>query len=89
MVNLKDLDSQETQEWVDSLDYILREAGKDRAIFILRRLQEEMEKAGHPLPFTANTAYVNTIPTHQQPTYPGNIALEKRIRSLVRWKASR
>jgi pyruvate dehydrogenase E1 component len=84
---LRDLDPQETQEWIDSLDYILREAGKDRAIFILNRLQEEMDKAGHPLPFTANTAYINTIPAHQQPKYPGNIALEKRIRSLVRWNA--
>jgi len=84
---LRDLNPEETQEWVDSLDYILRESGKDRAVFILRRLQEEMDKAGHPLPFTANTAYVNTIPAHQQPTYPGNIALEKRIRSLVRWNA--
>jgi pyruvate dehydrogenase E1 component len=87
MDTVRDLDPVETQEWVDSLDYILREAGKDRAIFILNRLQEEMDKAGHPLPFTANTAYVNTIPVRQEPTYPGNIALEKRIRSLVRWNA--
>ncbi|MDT7044295.1 pyruvate dehydrogenase (acetyl-transferring), homodimeric type [Candidatus Nitronereus thalassa] len=87
MATVGDLDPVETQEWVDSLDYILREAGKDRAIFILKRLQEEMDKAGHPLPFTANTAYVNTIPVHQEPKYPGNIALEKRIRSLVRWNA--
>ena len=87
MATLRDLDPEETQEWVDSLDYILRETGKDRAIFILNRLQEEMEKAGHSLPFTANTAYVNTIPAHQEPKYPGNIALEKRIRSLVRWNA--
>ena len=72
---------------MDSLDYILRETGKDRATFILNRLQEEMDKAGHPLPFTANTVYVNTIPAHQEPKYPGNIALEKRIRSLVRWNA--
>ena len=87
MAALRDLDPEETQEWIDSLDYILRETGKDRAIFILNRLQEEMDKAGHPLPFTANTAYVNTLSTHQEPTYPGNIALEKRIRSLVRWNA--
>ena len=84
---LRDLDPEETQEWIDSLDYILRETGKDRAIFILNRLQEELDKAGHPRPFTANTAYVNTIPPHRQPAYPGNIDLEKRIRCLVRWNA--
>jgi len=83
----RDLDPEETQEWIDSLGYVLRESGRDRAIFILNRLQEEMEQAGHPLPFTANTAYVNTIPAHQEPEYPGDIALEKRIRSLVRWNA--
>ncbi len=87
MRKVGDLDPEETQEWIDSLDYVLREAGKDRAIFILNRLQEVMDKAGHPLPFTANTAYVNSIPVHQEPKYPGNIALEKRIRSLVRWNA--
>ena len=84
---LRDLDPEETQEWIDSLDFILRETGKDRAIFILNRLQEEMDKAGHSRPFTANTAYVNTIPARRQPAYPGNIDLEKRIRCLVRWNA--
>ncbi len=83
----KDLDPGETQEWIDSLAYILNKTGKDRAIFILNRLQEEMNKAGYPLPFTANTDYVNTIPAHQEPKYPGDIDLEKRIRSLVRWNA--
>ena len=84
---LRDLDPQETQEWIDSLDYILKESGKDRAVFILNRLREEMDKTGHPLPFSANTDYLNTIPVHQQPKYPGNIDLEKRIRCLVRWNA--
>ncbi|MDX1411403.1 MAG: pyruvate dehydrogenase (acetyl-transferring), homodimeric type, partial [Nitrospirales bacterium] len=83
----RDLDPGETQEWIDSLAYILKKTGKDRAVFILNRLQEEMNKAGHPLPFTANTDYVNTIPAHKELKYPGDIALEKRIRSLVRWNA--
>ncbi len=83
----RDPDPEETQEWVDSLDYLLKEVGPDRAVFILQRLQEEMTNSGHPLPFTANTPYINTIPSDPKISYPGNIEVEKRIRSLVRWNA--
>lgn len=78
---------EETREWVDSLHYILREAGEERANFLLEALKEEMRKAGHQLPFTANTAYINTIPEKKEPYYPGNLDIEWRIRSQVRWNA--
>jgi len=84
---INDSDPEETQEWIDSLDYLLKEVGPDRAVFILNRLQKELILAGHPLPFTANTPYVNSIPADAQPPYPGNIEVEKRIRSLIRWNA--
>jgi len=82
-----DSDPEETQEWVDSFEYLLQEVGRDRAEFILHRLHEEMGKAGRPLPSLANTPYLNTIPSDPQFSYPGNIEVEKRIRSLVRWNA--
>jgi len=82
-----DPDPEETQEWVDSFDYLLQEVGRDRAAFILHRLHEEMGKAGHPLPFSANTPYLNTISSDPQFSYPGDIEVEKRIRCLVRWNA--
>ena len=84
---VSDPDPEETQEWIDSFDYLLKEVGPDRAVFILNRLKNELIDAGHPLPFTANTPYVNSIPADSQPPYPGNIEVEKRIRSLVRWNA--
>ncbi|MFQ5716068.1 MAG: pyruvate dehydrogenase (acetyl-transferring), homodimeric type, partial [Nitrospinales bacterium] len=78
---------EETREWVDSLHYILREAGEERANFLLQTLKEEMIKSGHQIPFTANTAYINTIPKKDEPYYPGNLDIEWQIRSLVRWNA--
>ena len=78
---------EETQEWVDSFHYLLRSQGRGRAVFLLQTLQEEMRKAGFEIPFTANTAYLNTIPPSKQPYYPGNLEIEWRIRSLVRWNA--
>ncbi|MFQ5673094.1 MAG: pyruvate dehydrogenase (acetyl-transferring), homodimeric type [Nitrospinales bacterium] len=78
---------EETREWVDSLHYILREVGEDRAVFLLETLKEEMIKAGHQIPFTANTPYVNSIPAKNQPYYPGSLDIERRVRSYVRWNA--
>ncbi|GJL78346.1 MAG: pyruvate dehydrogenase E1 component [Nitrospinaceae bacterium] len=83
----KDLDPEETREWIESLEYLLKEVGPERAAFILNQLHEEMIQAGHPVPFTANTPYINSIPTDSQPLYPGNIDIEKSIRSFIRWNA--
>jgi pyruvate dehydrogenase E1 component len=77
----------ETREWLDSMDYILRHRGRERALSLLERLELHVKQAGVRLPFTAGTPYINTIPADQQPPFPGSQELERRIKSLVRWNA--
>ncbi len=77
----------ETREWLDSMDYILRHRGRERALSLLERLELHVKQAGVRLPFTAATPYINTIPAEQQPPFPGSQELERRIKSLVRWNA--
>jgi pyruvate dehydrogenase E1 component len=77
----------ETREWLDSFDFVLQTGGAARAAQLLRKLDAHARQTGTRLPFTANTPYVNTIPPHQQPEFPGNQKLERRIKSLVRWNA--
>jgi pyruvate dehydrogenase E1 component len=77
----------ETREWLDSLDYVIRNRGPERARILLDELRVYASQAGVPTPFTANTPYVNTIRPDQQPLYPGNGDIEQRIRSLARWNA--
>lgn len=82
-----DFDPQETQEWMDALDAVIEHEGTDRAHFLLEQLIDKVRRSGAYLPFSANTAYLNTIPEHKQDPYPGDGAMERRIRSLVRWNA--
>jgi pyruvate dehydrogenase E1 component len=82
-----DLEAIETREWLDSLDYVLHSRGPARAAELLRQLDAHARATGQPLPFSSNTPYINTIPADQQPRYPGNQKLERRIKSLVRWNA--
>ena len=77
----------ETREWLDSMDYILRHRGRERALSLLERLELHVKQSGVRLPFTAATPYINTIPAEQQPPFPGSQELERRIKSLVRWNA--
>jgi pyruvate dehydrogenase E1 component len=77
----------ETREWLDSMDYILRHRGRERALGLLERLELHVKQAGVRLPFTAATPYINTIPVEQQAPFPGSQELERRIKSLVRWNA--
>jgi len=77
----------ELREWLDSLDFVLQEHGRERAAQILQRMQQHAAEAGVTLPFTANTPYVNTIPASAQPPYPGNQEIERRIKSFARWNA--
>ena len=77
----------ELREWLDSLDFVLQERGRERAEEILGRLREHASQAGVTLPFTANTPYINTIPAEDQPPYPGNQEIERRIKSFARWNA--
>jgi pyruvate dehydrogenase E1 component len=77
----------ETREWLDSMDFILRHRGRERALSLLERLELHVKQAGVRLPFTAATPYINTIPAEQQAPFPGSQELERRIKSLVRWNA--
>jgi pyruvate dehydrogenase E1 component len=84
---LEDLDPVETQEWLESIDSVLKTHGPQRAHFLLERLIDYTRRSGAYLPFRANTAYVNSIPTGREPQYPGNRALEQRIEAYIRWNA--
>src|SRR4029077_15348896 len=78
----------ETREWQDSLAYVLQQGGGvARAAELLRQIEFFALQTGYRLPCSANTSYVNTIAPAQQPAFPGNQALERRIKSLVRWNA--
>ena len=82
-----DLDPQETDEWVQALEQVIDEAGPDRAQFLLERLGERARQNGVDLPAHLNTPYVNTIRPEEEAPYPGDRALERRIKSLIRWNA--
>ena len=82
-----DVSDVETQEWLESLDYVIKHGGKERVLHILRHLHIRAHAAGIRMPFTANTPYINTIPVDQQPVYPGSREIERRIKSIIRWNA--
>ncbi|MFN8916452.1 MAG: pyruvate dehydrogenase (acetyl-transferring), homodimeric type, partial [Burkholderiales bacterium] len=82
-----DPDSQETQEWLDALEGVMASEGPERAHYLLERLVDKARRSGAHIPFTANTAYVNTIPPHLEAKFPGNLELEERLRSWMRWNA--
>ncbi|MBS0337410.1 MAG: pyruvate dehydrogenase (acetyl-transferring), homodimeric type [Proteobacteria bacterium] len=82
-----DPDSQETREWLDALEAVMEREGPERAHFLLQKLIDTARRAGAYLPFSANTAYLNTIPPHMEERSPGDHALEERIRSYARWNA--
>src|SRR5438477_347564 len=82
-----DPDALETQEWLDALEAVLEREGPERAHFLLERLIDKARRSGAYIPFSQNTAYVNTIPPHMEERSPGNVALEERIRSICRWNA--
>ncbi|WP_407524913.1 pyruvate dehydrogenase (acetyl-transferring), homodimeric type [Methylobacterium oryzisoli] len=83
----RDPDPIETREWLDSLDGVLDVEGPDRAHFLIGQVIEEARKKGAPVPYSANTAYLNTIPVDKQDPHPGDRAIEHRIRSAIRWNA--
>ncbi len=77
----------ETREWLYSLDYVLEHGGHERVRELLQELQIRAQKAGVTIPFSANTPYINTISRKDQPHFPGNREIERRIKSLIRWNA--
>jgi pyruvate dehydrogenase E1 component len=82
-----DVDPQETQEWLESIDSVLQAHGPDRAHFLLNSMIDHARRSGAYLPYSATTAYLNTIPVTQQPRYPGDRAIERRIEAYIRWNA--
>ena len=86
--NAADIDPTETQEWLDSLDAVLKQDGTDRAHYLLKKLTDEAYKEGFNKPLTRITPYINTIPPELETKSPGDQNLEKRIRSLIRWNAA-
>ncbi|MBZ0269284.1 pyruvate dehydrogenase (acetyl-transferring), homodimeric type [bacterium] len=85
---LPDLDAQETAEWLESFDSVVETAGPRRAEFLLRRLLTRAKLRNLALPALTRTAYVNTIAPQDEPDFPGDEQMERRIRRLIRWNAA-
>jgi pyruvate dehydrogenase E1 component len=82
-----DIDNVETQEWIDALASVIETEGVERAHYLLEQMIDKARRSGANLPYSANTAYVNTIPPHLEPDMPGDPAIEDRIRAYIRWNA--
>ncbi|EGM77071.1 pyruvate dehydrogenase E1 component, homodimeric type [Rheinheimera sp. A13L] len=86
-VNKTDIDALETKEWLEALESVVRTEGVERAQFLLEQVLEQARLDGVDMPTGITTNYINTIPPQQEPAYPGDVNLEKRIRSVIRWNA--
>ncbi|WP_343587317.1 pyruvate dehydrogenase (acetyl-transferring), homodimeric type [Herbaspirillum sp.] len=82
-----DPDVMETQEWLDALEAVIEKEGPDRAHYLMERMVDLARRRGAYIPFSSNTAYVNTIPADQGEHCPGNLEYEERLRSWMRWNA--
>ena len=85
---LPDIDPIETREWLESLDAVAASAGKQRARFIMSKLLARSQETQIGTPPSVWTPYVNTIPTEDQPFFPGDEHIERRIRAFIRWNAA-
>ncbi|MGB5879117.1 MAG: pyruvate dehydrogenase (acetyl-transferring), homodimeric type, partial [Thermoanaerobaculia bacterium] len=83
----RDIDPQETQEWKDALEEVVERDGPERAHYLIESLVEKARRSGAYLPYNATTAYINTIPPHKEEPRRGDPALERRIKSIIRWNA--
>src|SRR5690554_3946987 len=84
---LEDVDPVETQEWLEALESVLEHEGPERASYLLSRLAERATREGTQLPYSITTPHRNTIPAIQEARMPGDLFMERRIRSLIRWNA--
>ncbi len=82
-----DVDPQETQEWLDSLEYVLNSRGAERVKYLLTILESRALAEGVDIARKLNTPYINTIHVEKQPPYPGNREIERRLKSFIRWNA--
>ncbi|MHB1988889.1 MAG: pyruvate dehydrogenase (acetyl-transferring), homodimeric type [Acidimicrobiales bacterium] len=83
-----DIDPEETAEWLDSFDSVVEGRGRDRARFLMLKLLERARAAQVGVPATVSTPYVNTIAPDEEPWFPGDEHLERRIRAYIRWNAA-
>src|SRR5690606_34312914 len=83
----EDVDPTETEEWLASLHSVIRRQGEERAAFLLKRLLDEATERGLPMPAAITTPFYNTIPVSREKRMPGDLFMERRIRSLIRWNA--
>ncbi|MDL2192322.1 pyruvate dehydrogenase (acetyl-transferring), homodimeric type [Cobetia sp. LC6] len=83
----EDLDPIETTEWLDSLESVLDREGEDRAQYLMTRLADRLRRDGHQVPFSVTTPHRNSIPVHREARMPGDLFMERRIRSLIRYNA--
>ena len=86
--HLPDIDPEETSEWLDSFDAVLNQAGQQRARYLMLRLLERARESRVGVPALTSTDYVNTIPTEQEPWFPGDEEVERRYRAWTRWNAA-
>src|SRR6188508_556152 len=84
---LRDVDPEETREWLEALDSVIAVDGPDRAHALLEAVVERALHAGAPIPLSGHTPYINTIPTDREPRIPGDQTVEHSLRSAVRWNA--
>ncbi|MGE0101803.1 MAG: pyruvate dehydrogenase (acetyl-transferring), homodimeric type [Blastocatellales bacterium] len=82
-----DIDPAETAEWIEAWDQILDEDSPQRATYLLKTLMDRADFAGIDVPSQFNTPYCNTIPADEEVPYPGDITIERRIKSIIRWNA--
>jgi pyruvate dehydrogenase E1 component len=85
---LPDIDPDETAEWLDSFEAVLDTHGKTRARYLLMKLLERAKASQVGFPATVSTPYANTIPPDQEPWFPGDEHVERRIRAYIRWNAA-
>ncbi|CAM3789503.1 pyruvate dehydrogenase (acetyl-transferring), homodimeric type [Rheinheimera salexigens] len=86
-VNKVDIDALETKEWLEALESVVRTEGVERAQFLLEQVLGQARLEGVAMPTGVTTNYINTIAPQQEPAYPGDVNLERRIRSVIRWNA--
>ena len=84
---LPDRDPHETQEWREAIEQVLRLDGPHRAQYLMASALQHGNRAGVGLPPMVQTPYINTIPPSHEPAYPGDLAMERRVRAIVRWNA--
>src|SRR5947208_2988310 len=85
---LPDIDPEETSEWLDSFDAVVDARGKTRGQFLMLKLMERAHELQVAFPATISTPYLNTIPPEQEPWFPGDEYIERRIRAYIRWNAA-